>query len=549
MRALGGLVARPPGLPLASSGLAVALVAAAGLVAYPLLSLFARAAGGGGEPFQRAFSGPVLLAVLHTLWSSGLATALAVALGAALAIATERSRAWGKSWLRLGVSLPILIPPFISAVSWTQAYGCAGLLDKLLHLSWAGLFGVQGTVALLALQSLPLVYLPLAAAFGSQSTLDLERAARASGAGAVATLRTITLPLARPYLLAGAALAYIVSASDFGVPAVVGLPGRFSTVTTEIYRDMAFATNPTSFATVIVLAAFLVALALVVLLCLRQPVLDAVLSVGAGRRGVPAPGGFELARLLVTLAVLTWIALVSLFPLAAMLLVALVRAYGLPLAAENLTLLHVTQALQGESAAALARSCLLAVAAATAVTCLGVAVALGARRGLLGRSAELVVTLPYAIPGSALAAAVILAFNRWLYGTLAIILLAYVGRFWALGSRPIAAALSQLGPDPVRAAQVCGARAWRSFLTGAWPALQPAAAAAWLLVFLTAIHELTVSSLLYTPATQTVAVVVLNAEQGGDVARTAAISVLLTGIVLVVAVPAVGLRARVGRSV
>jgi iron(III) transport system permease protein len=533
-------------VPLTGVALAVSLVLAAGLVVYPLASLFGRAFQAGAEPFQRAFSGLVLLAVLHTLWASGIATALAVVLAAALAVATERSPAIGRHWLRLGVSLPILIPPFISAFSWTQAYGRAGLLDKLVHVWWGGVFGAPGTVALLAVQSLPLVYLPLAAALSSHHTQDLERAARISGAGFGTMLRTVTLPLLRPYLLAGAALAYVVSASDFGVPSVVGLPGRFSTVTTEIYRDMAFATNPANFATVIVLAAFLVALALAVLLVLRQPVLDAVIAAGSARHDTPRTSQhFGALPVLVTAAVGLWVALVSLFPLAAMLLVALIRAYGLPIVPENLTFLHFNQALQGDGALALIRSAVLALLAATIVMAIGLAVALAARRGPLGRFTEVIVALPYAIPGSAMAVAIILGFSRWLYGTFAIILLAYVGRFWALGSRPIAAALSQLAPDPVRAARISGAAAWRSFWTGAWPAVRPAAAAAWLLVFLTVIHELTVSSLLYTPDTQTVAVVVLNAEQGGDVARTAAISVLLTAIVLLVAIPAVALRTRV----
>ncbi|MHB8620771.1 MAG: iron ABC transporter permease, partial [Chloroflexota bacterium] len=74
--------------------------------------------------------------------------------------------------------------------------------------------------------------------------------------------------------------------------------------------------------------------------------------------------------------------------------------------------------------------------------------------------------------------------------------MAYVTRFWALGHRPLAGALAQLGPDPVRAARASGASATRGLLTGAWPSIRPAALVAWVLVFLTTLHELTVSSLL-----------------------------------------------------
>jgi iron(III) transport system permease protein len=67
-------------------------------------------------------------------------------------------------------------------------------------------------------------------------------------------------------------------------------------------------------------------------------------------------------------------------------------------------------------------------------------------------------------------------------------------------------------------------------------------------VFLAALHELTVSALLYAPGTETVAVVVLNAELAGDLASTAAIGVLLTAIVLIVAIP-IAATGRVTRSV
>jgi iron(III) transport system permease protein len=518
-------------------------------VGYPLAQLFGQIVQAGWTPVTRVISGSGLTVVINTLLSAGAATVLAVLIGAALAVATERAQVPGKSWLRLGICLPILIPPFISAFSWTQAYGRAGLMDKLAGASWSGLFGSAGVVALLTVQSVPLVYLPMASALARQDTLQLERAARASGAGFLGTLSTVTLPLMRPYLASGAALAYIVSASDFGVPSVVGVPGRFSTITTEIYRDLAFASDRTSFSTAIVLAGLLALMAVLFLVLMRRQVFAAAMA--AIPAGAPAGGSAPVERpirVVIALVLTVWIVAVSVLPLASMVLVALIRAYGLPFAIENLTLAHFSDALGGTAGEALVRSVLVSVAAATVAAMLGLAVAIASGRGLLGQVTEVLVALPYAIPGSALAVAIILGFDRWLYGTVGIILLAYVARFWALSSRPVSAAIAGLSPDPIRAARAAGASAWRSFVTGAWPALRPAVLAGWLLVFLTAVHELTVSSLLYTPDTQTLAVVVLNAEQGGDVAKTAAVSVLLTALVLLLAIPLVLIRGVSGQD-
>src|SRR5581483_4614896 len=261
---------------------AAAYILAAGLVAYPLGRLLWEAIAGGEPAMQAAVNGS-LPAVVHTRWAAALAAGLALVIGAGFALAIERAALPGRGWLRLGILLPVLVPPFIGAFSWTQAYGRAGLLDKLLHISWPGLIGGAGVVALLAWHAVPLTYLAVAGALAGRGARELERAARASGASGFEALRTVTIPLLRPALGAGAALAYISSASDFGIPAVVGLPGRFATVTTEIYRNLSFSANQRSFAAAVVLAALLAVLACLFLALIGPFSVSAAVS-AAGRR-------------------------------------------------------------------------------------------------------------------------------------------------------------------------------------------------------------------------------------------------------------------------
>src|SRR5437867_8658174 len=261
---------------------ALTYIAAAGLVAYPLGRLLWEALAGGKPAARRAIegSGP---AIVHTIWISFLAATAALLVGAGFAVAIERTRVPGRGWLRLGLLLPILVPPFIGAFGWVQAYGRAGLSDRMLHLSWAGLFGGAGATVLLAVHAVPLTYLTAAGALAGRNAAELERAASASGAAPMDVLRSITLPLLRPALAAGAALAFIASASDFGIPAVVGLPARFSTVTTEIYRQLSFSASPTSFGAAVVLAALLALLACAFLLVVARFDVGAAVA-AAGRR-------------------------------------------------------------------------------------------------------------------------------------------------------------------------------------------------------------------------------------------------------------------------
>jgi iron(III) transport system permease protein len=136
----------------------------------------------------------------------------------------------------------------------------------------------------------------------------------------------------------------------------------------------------------------------------------------------------------------------------------------------------------------------------------------------------------------------LLAYGRWLGGSLGIILIAYLAKLWALGHRPIAGSLDRIPPDLYWAARTSGAGVPAAIRTVVVPILRPALVGTWMVVFLFALHELTMSSLLYGPGSETFAVVVLNLQQLGDVAATSALALLLTLLVSVPAVPLLASR-------
>ncbi len=138
--------------------------------------------------------------------------------------------------------------------------------------------------------------------------------------------------------------------------------------------------------------------------------------------------------------------------------------------------------------------------------------------------------------------AVLLAYGPWLRDTLLIILVAYLAKFWALGHRSIAGSADAIPPDLYRAARSGGAGPITALRTVIVPLLRPALAVAWAIVFLFAFHELTMSTLLYGPGSETLAVVILNLRQLGDVTVTSAMAVLLTALVLVAFLPVLAMR-------
>jgi iron(III) transport system permease protein len=223
-------------------------------------------------------------------------------------------------------------------------------------------------------------------------------------------------------------------------------------------------------------------------------------------------------------------------PTLALVAAAITRAVGLSPTPSNWTLDNFRTAVDAPTIDALWHSVQLAAMAACALTVFGVLVAILERRRA-GRALGSLAALTFAIPGSALAVGLLIAYERWFGGGLALILIAYLAKFWALAHRTLSGAVDRLPPAEWQAARTSGAGPAVAAGTIWLPSLAPALLGAWVLVFLSALHEVTMSSLLYSFGNETLAVAVLNRQELGDVGTTAALSVLLTALVLLVALP------------
>lgn len=513
---------------------AVAVLIVGAIIGLPVARLVGVAIEDGPATLASALRGPLASrAIVNSLWTAGLVALLAVAAGAAAAFVTERLATRGRVLLRAGMLVPLLVPPFVLAFGWTRAFGPRGLTDQLLGLELPGLYGPLGVVLVVALAATPLAWLVVAAALASRVEPELELAARASGAGPWRTFATVTLPLVRPALFAAAVVTFVFGLNAFGVPAILGSPAGFSTITTRLYQDLAFSASPAAFARATALAATLAVVAVVAV-----GAGEALLGRSSGRRTgattvSPTAGGSGLAGVVLG----TGIVVAAVLPILAVVLTALTRAVGLPPVPANWTLDNFGLAVaDGRFIGALGRSLLLATVAATLVLLLGTLLVAGLR----GRQARLggtALTLGFAVPGSALAVAVLIAYGGLLRDTLLIILIAYLAKFAALGHRQLSGSLDRLPVDLLRAARASGAGPLTTVRTVAVPILRPAIAAAWIVVFVFGLHELTMSTLLYGPGTSTLAVHVLNVQQLGDPTVTAALSILLTMLVGAASIP------------
>ena len=519
------------------------------LVAVPLLALLQTAMEDGPAALVAAVASAAP-AIAASLWTSLGATILAVAIGATLAILTERTDVPGRRGLRLAMLVAFIVPGYVAAVGWLNAYGPGGVLDDLLGVAVPALIGPLGIIIVLGVEAAPIAYLVVAAGLATRAEPDLERAARASGADAVTAFRSVTLPLLRPVLAGAAAIAFLLSVTSFGVPAVLGVPAGFTTMTTRIYRDLAFSSDPDSFVRAVGLAIVL-AVGATLVIGLADVLLERHRTERSGAFGGPfghpgttpsgqlvEAGGARWRPRALGLGIAAWllVVLVIIVPLVALLLSALTRAPGLDPVPANWTLEHFREVLGPRTLDALLNSALLAGAAAVGVVILG-ALAVASRRGQGAGPIGGFLGLTFALPGSTLAVAVLLAYGAALRDTLLIILVAYLAKFWALGYRPIASGLDGMAADLYRAARVSGADGLTTTWTIVLPVLRPLIVAGGLIVFVFGLHEVTMSSLLYGPGTSTLAVVVLNLQQLGESGPTAALAIVLTVIVALASLP------------
>ncbi len=482
-------------------------------------------------------------ALWRTLDTAFFGAVAAMVIGAPFAIAIALTDMPGRKILGFLLLLPLMIAPQVTALSWLHLFGPSSTLLGMLGLAPAPgtpnpILGRNGIILLYGVQHAPIVFVTLRAGL-SRIPGDLVEAGRASGATQLRVLLTIVLPLMRPYLLAAAALAFVSGVGNFGIPALLGMPVNYLTLPTLIYQQMA-SFGPGVLPQMASLSVLIAALALAGV---------ALQTLASRHRAARYAGGkparFALGHWRIATAVIAWLVIASILvlPMLALITTALVPAFGVPLTAETATLANFAEVLtrQASTMRAFRNSILLSGAAALLLALGVIPVALVMERFSRRKQRLLqgAIDLPYAVPGIVLAIACILLFLRplpligSLYATAAIILIAYLMRFFTLALKPVTTAVAQIPADLTEAAASAGAGSLRRLITIVVPLVAPAAVAGALLVFMSAFNELTVSALLWSSGNETLGVVLFSLEEAGLGTHAAAIAV--ASIVMVVA--------------
>lgn len=487
--------------------------------------------------------------IVNTVGITLLSTILAMGIGLLEAWLIAYTDLRGKLALEIFFMLPFMIPSYITSLAWSRMTGASGMLAGALGVAVPSVRSYWGIVFVMAICHAPLGYLLCLGAL-RKIPRDLEWAARAAGCSRLGAFFHVTLPLVLPGLVGGGMIVVLAGLDNFGIPAFLGSDKGINVLSTLIYQEIA-GFGPSAFSRASCLSAILGFLAL---FCC-----GAIWLLGRGAHVTESvaedrqPRCFlGRARIPVEAAVWLFIIATSLLPLFAMLATSLLKAYGVKLAAGNVTLDNFAFLLRNRKAlSALKNSFQLALSAGAAACVIGSAVAYGRVRigGWRYRFMEAAFSLPYVLPGGVFALSMIISWVEplpgWrpgIYGTVWLLGGAYIIRFTLLQFRAVTSAMMQVDQSVEEAASICGARAptrWARILA---PLLASGIVSGFFMTTTHAFTELTVSSILGALGSETIGAVVLNFEQSGNVTVSCAFSSMVLAALALFSLPNIALH-------
>lgn len=482
----------------------------------------------------------VLLGILAGLFSTFL--------GLAFALLAQRGGLKNTRIFDALSVLPIITPPFVIALALVVLFGRTGIVTTFLD-NWLNIprsrwiYGLPGVLIAQVLSQTPLSYMILRGALQGISP-SLEEAAQTLRASRWMTFRTVTWPLLRPAIAASILLGFVESLADFGNPLVLG--GSFEVLSTKIFFAVAGAQHDPGRAAI--LAVILLALTLTAfwmqLVWLGKKSYVTVTGKGDSGQPLPLPRGVRIATLSV---VIPWIMLTILI-YGIIIIGGFVKDIGRGAMTPTFEHFHTGFAVEwterglflaGSAWDSFNTTVMVSAIAAPLTTLIGILTAyVLVRHDFVGRRTfEFITMLAFAIPGTVIGVAYIVAFNvapLELTGTGLILIICFVFRNMPVGVRAGIAALSQIDKSLDEASTTLGASTGTTVRRVTLPLLKPAIIATLVFSFVHAMTSVSAIIFLITARFNMATVYIVNRVEAGEYPLAIAYSSLLIIFMLIV---------------
>jgi iron(III) transport system permease protein len=503
-----------------------------------------------------AYTNPETLQLLQNSLVFAIGTSvLAFIIGTVLAWINERTNTPFKSLFFALSVIPLIIPGILFTISWIfLASPKIGILNQWLQhwfdtdYTFFNIYSMSGMIWVEALQYSPMAFLFMTAAFRSMDP-SLEESALMSGASIRRIVWRITLRLTWPAIFATLLVIFIRAIESFEVPALLGLPVGIYVFTSAIYEAIQQYPSKIGLA-----STYSVTLLLITMLGIY---FQSRLSYQAGRYSTVTGKGFRPRTMdlgkwrYVTAAIfIIYFLLIVILPFLVLVWASFQKYYGIPsLAALQNVSLDAYRFVLGRPALInsmwnslmLALSCATIIMLVTSVICWIVVKTKIPGRWLLDNLASMPIVFPGLVLGLALMV-FYLHFDIGVYGTIWIMLIAYVTRFLPYGMRYNMTSMLQIHKELEESAQMSGASWGKMFRRILLPLLKPGLFAGWLYIVIVSIRELSSSILLYSPGSEVIAISMWELWENGQHVELSALGVLfiVSLFVLVMVAQAIG---------
>jgi iron(III) transport system permease protein len=498
--------------------------------------------------YQQLFTSPYFLSSLRNTAIFSVGSALvAITIGVVQALIVERTNTPGRQYVFLSAVVSLGIPHVLYVVAWLLLLGRNGPVNDLISRFMGSeggpalnVYSMWGMILVEGVGFAPLTFLLMSAVLRSTDA-SFEEAALMAGAGPLKTFRSITLRLGLPGVLALMLLVGIRAFESFEVPALVGLAGNVTVLTTNIYQSSKN-TGSVNFGES---GAYAVCLLLIVMVLLwwhnrlSHHAHQFQTITGKGYR----PRVINLGRWrFVTAALLLVIFILAIvLPVAILVFTSLLPFYeGLTwdsfsrFTLEN----YVTVLAPGSFRDAIGNTLILGIATSTLVVPFAALCAwLAVRRHPGGWLLDQIAMMPLVFPAIVMSVAFLHVFVNLpvpLYGTLLSVIIASAVRYLPYGMRYAYAGVLQIHIDLEDAATTAGAGRAYIFTRVVLPLIGAALVSCWLFIFLLTVQSVALPLLLVGPGTELIAVTLFDLWQNGQITELAAMGVLWMGFMLMV---------------
>lgn len=482
--------------------------------------------------------------IKNTIIISVFSTILALIMGVLFAFLVAYTNVKRKGLIEILVLLPYIIPSYIITLSWSNLLEPNGSLNNIIKsfgINAINIYSLEGIILVLGICNVPVVFL-ITVNMLRKIPRDLEWASRSCGYGRFETLYKINLPQVMPAIISGGILAFLAAIDNFSVPAFLGISSGIPVLSTYIY-EKAISFGPSAFSIAATLAIILSVIALTgtVLqgkLIKKSSNLDTIKEDRSVRIEFT-----KTNRKIIELGALIFLIVINIVPLIVMISSSFQSAYGAGLNLKNLSLKNYIFLLKNKGVKhAFFNSITLAVIAVAVCIIIGTVIAYIKVRNnsKVMKVGEFSATLTYAIPGIVLALAMIFhwvepipGFRPGVYGTIKILIISYITRYLILQVKGSTTAILAVDPALEEAGRVSGASKFRLWKKIMIPLLSKQVLSSAFLIFMAALTELTLSSMLAAAGTKTIGLTIFNYQQAGSYNLSAAMSAIIVFMILI----------------